>query len=437
MFMIKKVIYANLTLVTLLSVLIYRAVADLSFIYYVIPFSSYERFIFQPNEIKIVESYILTIFFSLLLPQSTNRISTLIIFIFYLLVVVPFHSYYALGDQEPFAFYLGNSFWLLVLFFNRNLENFPVFRSAGQNIENYLIIAIMLLSVITFFLLIYFFGININLDFSIVYEIRKNFVDQKVPFAGYLVNWSAKVFLPFLALVAIYNTQKKIKYLPLLVVSFIEIYLFSVTGNKAYLFSLLLALFLGYVLTDRNQLFKLNFLFAGMALMCLFSLWMFDDIWLGSLFIRRMLFIPAKLSFNYFEFFSEHQYVYLSHSIFSSFIPYPYSLDPPFLIGQVFFDKPEMNANNGIMVDGYMNFGIPGLIIWAFILSVLIRLADSVSFDKNIRIFGPFFVVTFLNFIDGFLLTSLLTHGMLTAFVIAFFFPSSNQQAPEKIGEIK
>lgn len=413
-----------LTPITLASVFIYRFIVDLSFLYYVIPFSSYERFILQPNEFKIIESYIITLGFSLLLPLVTKRVSTLIIYVFFAVIIVPFNSYYGLGDQSRYAFYLGNLFWLAVIILNSTMRDFPTMSMIQKKITNITLLVISLFSLLTVMVLWFFFGASFNFDLSIVYEIRKNYVSQNIPFTGYLVNWCAKVFLPFLALYSVFYFRKRIVLIPLAFALLIEVYLFSVTGNKAYIFSLLLALFFAWFISNNNYFFHFNIIFSVLCIACLLSLWLLNDIWLGSLFTRRMLFIPAKLSYCYFDFFQGNS-VYLSHSIFSYFFSYPFSLEPPYLIGQIYFDKPNMSANNGIMADGFMNFGIAGLLIWAAIFVLLLKLADSVSYGKNIKIFGAFFIIAFTNFIDGYLLTSLLTHGILISYLVAFFYPRS------------
>jgi len=423
-FAFTMIISRFLPLITLASVFIYRILVDLSFLYYVIPFSSYERFTLQPNEFKIIESYIILIALSLLLPHVTKRISALIIYVFFALIIVPFNSYYGLGDQSRYAFYLGNLFWFAVIVLNNKMRDLPVLSILQKKFTNITLLTISFFSLLTVTVLWIFFGASLNLDFSVVYEIRKNYVSQNIPFTGYLVNWCAKVFLPFLALYSLFYFRKKILLIPLAFAFLIEVYLFSVTGNKAYIFSLVLALFFAWFISNKNYFFQFNIIFSALCIVCLLSFLLMDDIWLSSFFSRRMLFIPAKLSYCYFDFFQDKS-VYLSHSIFSYFFSYPFSLEPPYLIGQTYFDKPDMSANNGIMADGYMNFGIAGLLIWATIFVLLLKLADSVSYGKNIKIFGAFFIIAFTNFIDGYLLTSLLTHGILIAYIVAFFYPPS------------
>lgn len=52
-----------------------------------------------------------------------------------------------------------------------------------------------------------------------------------------------------------------------------------------------------------------------------------------SMFIRRVFFVPGKLSYDYFDFFAENHFIYWSNSFLSHFIEYPYSLPLAELIG--------------------------------------------------------------------------------------------------------
>lgn len=156
----------------------------------------------------------------------------------------------------------------------------------------------------------------------------------------------------------------------------------------------------------------------------LFHIFMNAD-FMGSLLIRRTFFVPAQLSFYYYDFFSNHQHLSLSHSILKTYFDYPYDLPPSHLIGKVYFDKPEMSANNGIVADAFMNFGIWGIIIWFFLLTVLLKLTDKVTYMKNKKVLWPIIIVSFYTMVNGAFFTTLLTHGLIIALLIAYFYPQN------------
>jgi len=78
--------------------------------------------------------------------------------------------------------------------------------------------------------------------------------------------------------------------------------------------------------------------------------------------------VPQQYFF-YFDFFSNNDFTFLSqHHLFNLFFDYKYPLDPPNLIGKVYYGSPDNNANTGLVGDAYMNFGFAGITLWGFVL---------------------------------------------------------------------
>lgn len=153
----------------------------------------------------------------------------------------------------------------------------------------------------------------------------------------------------------------------------------------------------------------------------------FADFWVISLFTRRTFLLPAKISFYYYDYFTKNDLVYLSHSIFKSFINYPYQMYPAYVIGKTYFPEsaPKIYgyANTGIVGDGYMNFGYIGVFLWAILLATILKFADAVTESKNIKIVWPILLLTFYIMVDGAPLTTLLTHGLILALLLCYFTP--------------
>jgi len=139
-----------------------------------------------------------------------------------------------------------------------------------------------------------------------------------------------------------------------------------------------------------------------------------------SIFVRRVFFVPSLLNEFYFDFYKD-SHLYLSHSIFSSFIDYNYDMSPAHTIADVYFHKPKMNANNGIISDGFMNFGYAGVVIYSLIFSLIFAFINSIKL--NPKYFG-LFVFYMLTFISSALLTVMLTHGFFLVLIFTFIiFP--------------
>jgi hypothetical protein len=150
------------------------------------------------------------------------------------------------------------------------------------------------------------------------------------------------------------------------------------------------------------------------------------DIGMLSLLTRRLLFVPAQLSFYYYDFFKE-QPIYLSHSIFKYFIHYPFPLPPPYMIGQIYLKSDVTDANNGLIADGFMNFGYFGIILWAIVFAMLVQTADTLVKSKNIKVLYPIMILTFYAMVNSALFTTILTHGLFVVFIVAFLYEKESK----------
>lgn len=90
---------------------------------------------------------------------------------------------------------------------------------------------------------------------------------------------------------------------------------------------------------------------------------------------------------------------------------------------EAYFNKPEMNANNGIVADAYMNFGFAGLILWAILLAVILKLVDTFSKGKNIKVAIASIAMPVIAFTNSALLTTVLTHGVFLALILLYLLP--------------
>jgi hypothetical protein len=262
-------------------------------------------------------------------------------------------------------------------------------------------------------------GVSFTLDLKSVYEIRSEYVAANIPFSGYLWNWMAYIVNPIF--MALFVTRRR--WFLVALVSIVQIWLFSATGIKTYLFSPLLVLVLMWIVKQRNPLASLGIGLACVVLVGVLSYLLIDDLWVSSLLTRRFLFVPAQLSFFYYGFFSMNEPVFLSHSILRFFLDYPYHLDPPHLIADVFFNKPQMGSNNGIVGDAYMNFRLLGLILWALLLGIILKLIDSCSKGIDIRVAVAAIAMPAITLTNSALLTNLLTHGLLLSLFILYLMP--------------
>ena len=75
----------------------------------------------------------------------------------------------------------------------------------------------------------------------------------------------------------------------------------------------------------------------------------------AAIVFNRLLFLPAKIKFAYFDFFSTNEYIYFSQSSIASIlgIPSNYPINVMYLIGGEYFNDSGMWTNTGFLADAY------------------------------------------------------------------------------------
>lgn len=419
MFKINSVIVTES--VILVSVILFRLILDASFLFYLDKQFNHTGFILNFSIYDYALSWIGLISIFLLLPKQNKKISEIAIQFMFVMIYIPFTSYFGLSDASLSWFFYFSLFWIFLgslnyISFSFKFLKFPIYFS--NQILFFLTGSIVF---IIFGILFYFVDFRLNFDLYAVYQIRSENPTGHIPFAGYYLNWTAKVFLPFLLMYSVIKIKPAIN-LYSIVFSIMIFILFSITGHKAYLF--IIPMLIGTVLLIKTSSFYFHLVIA-ISTISILGLIVF--VTLGSdtivtMIVRRTMLLPAQISFHYFDFF-ENQPIYLSNSVLSSIKDYPFEIEPAFLIGEKYYNKPDMSANNGIISDGFMQFGIIGIFMWSFVLFVILKLLDTFVNGKNNLILWPIILVGIKSFIDGALFTSLLTHGFLVMMLLCYLYP--------------
>lgn len=409
------------TLLDLFLLLVFKAILEVSYKLIINPIYGYSGFILDLNFLKLFESYIFLILIFFFLPRGQEKISTIGLKLLFLMIIIPTLSIYALTNApRPYLYFLLVSFCITIF----TVKIFPAIKLKKTRNTN--IILVCVLGIIT--IIVYTVLIKINsipslraLVFANVYEIRSE-VSYGPSIMGYLVPWQANIVNCFL----IGFTWYKRRYFAFILVAGLQLLIFLITAHKAFLFNPLLILFLIYAV-KRKRLMSLSL--VGFISIVLFSFALYElkiTNMPASLFIRRTLFVPAKISFDYYDFFSQNEKTNLSQSkiglgLFEN--PYEdYDMSTANMMGMYYYNDAKCNMNAGYMGDAYMNFGFVGMLIFGSIVGLIFVVADS--FSRNISIFAAiaFFVKPITGLVNGALFTVMLTGGFLLSFLFIYLF---------------
>ena len=152
-----------------------------------------------------------------------------------------------------------------------------------------------------------------------------------------------------------------------------------------------------------------------------------DSSFIAKYFIRRMIFVPAYLGKEYFDFFGENGLDYLRSSILRRFgFQSPYTGGIPRTIGLYVYNNSETNANTGLCGDAFANFGWISLVFYPLILVLTFKLLEKSMEGLDNRIIITVSFIMAYTFISGAYFTNLLSNGVMLLIVLMFLCPREN-----------
>lgn len=401
----------------IVGIILFKIVLDFSYTSFVVPYYEYMGFTLDFNLFKYIQGWIVYFILFLLLNRHKMHVLYMTLLISFLLLIVPTITLYSFKNEPSEFFYsmiLPYMGMLLAITTKRvQLYYFP----HGKKI------AIGLSLFIIFFVLIHYLltvGIgHINFNISEVYELRRSDygIASNAGIFGYFNPWTTKVLNIFLITIALLHR----KYLLVILFILIQVLFFGFSGHRAVLFSLILILGLYLFSKAKHHSTIIIYGILGTISLVLIYFYIFQNLMLPSVLVRRAFFVPANLNYIYFDYFSSNDYIYWSNSILKSIFIYPYEVSPVLVIGD-YLGYPEMAANTGVFGSGYMHLGILGILLYMFIISIVVNFIQQ--FNKvPFWIINAIVLMPFLSiFISSDLPTAFLTHGLLIGIIILYFY---------------
>lgn len=420
-----------------LIVVMVRVLLDISYLEVVSSIFQSEGFVGDFDIVQYVGSWLVYFAAIVILVDRITKVSDCFFVMAVLAVIAPLTSLYGLDQDRPLYPVLVTvaATWIVYIVSRLRVLSFKRLPIVTQGRQFGIFVSLMFVA----FLVIWFYvsGAKPNFDFTKIYEYRE--ANAELTAAGVLAytnNWTFQVFSVFLMSFALYFKR----YLLVAILIVIQIYFFSVASHRTLLFLPLLVLSVWFYLRRSSSLLIFPLGCAAALMVTILTYLLIDDVWLSSLMSRRVFFVPAQLCFIYFDFFSDHDKVYWSNSVLSSFSNYPYGdMSIARTIG-AYMGKPGMAANNGFVSAGFAQAGLLGVFIYSVILGVVLKLLDDVSSNTMPIWLAVAVFVTPLRSIllSSDLLTVMLTHGFGVAIlliILARKFNYSNNSVAARSGQ--
>lgn len=420
-------------LVIFVYLLSYKLFLDLAYICFIHKYFEYMKFTLNFNQYKYVFSIFIFIIMYYILPKDKHRPSSIFLQLHFIIMIIPMFTIYAFMNESNFFLILSTSIFSAQCILLRLLPRFKIVR-----LRNSKFILYFLLIVITTF--VYYSMIQANgvpsfqnLNFLKVYNMRDS---VSYPFLmSYLVNWQGKVINPFFIVTAFLNNNKRNLFTSL----FMQLFLYLITGHKTFLFIPFAILFIIKIIS-KNDFLKIASKTASLGTITLLIFYQITkSLVLPSTFLRRFLFIPAQNKFFYYDFFSQNEFMYFSAGVIGKMfdIKNPYNVNVVNMIGDIYYNSPNMNVNTGYIADAYANMGVTGMVLIMLLFVLILVLIDSISkkIGEEFTVGIALFSILSLN--DGALLTTLLTGGMLFLMGLLYLYSNSSEQMINKYTSTK
>lgn len=420
-------------LLFMVFVVIYRLLLDWSFKKVISVCYGYSGFTYLPSTSLCIMSWAILVLFTYLVFRyyfSIEKISHEILFLFFLIAVVPFTSMMG-GGQFNTEFVVYNIiYWAMIFLAAAAIDNSRSCRMAMKKKKvrdiNIVLIGI---TIISFVIIVYISGkytgfrLNYSLSSEIIYDFRQEAKENNLPtILRYILMW-IQVIMP--VLIAYFISKKNHLMVAICIIT--VLLMFGYNGAKTPFLMAILAVLFNVMKGIKLQ--KINrWVIVWVTIFCFVSVleYIFHGTYvLEGMFIRRVLFLPNLVSSYYFDFFSYNMPDFFRSGALSFlFDGGPYQ-NLQSTIG-LKFTGTEQWMNGGMIADAVMNLGLAGVFIFPWLIIITLHILDRCSEGIDIRIYITTSILIAFTLINSFLSVTLVSHGSIVLMILLQAMKSSN-----------
>lgn len=413
----QNILNKNLILFVFL-VLLFRVLLEISYVNVVSQIFAYEGYQLNFSYLNYVTSWVVFLSGFYLVRDRIYKVSDYFFITAFLAVIIPLSVLFGYDSERSFFpfFILLMAIFFINLVTRTKIISFKTLPTFKDGIRFVVVISAIFVA----FLVVWYFvsGVSFNLNFSKVYDFRGENADLAAGgLLSYTNNWTYKIFNMVLFAIAL----RYRRYFLAIIIFGVQVYFYAASAHKSILFLPILIIGVWFYFRKTNSLAVVPFLFSSVIAFTLITYYLLGDILASSLFSRRVFFVPANLTYVYFDFFHSNPKVLWSNSVLSSFLTYPYDLSMAYVVGS-YLGKEGMGANNGFVASGYAHAGLFGVFFYALIIGLILRFINDVTYYYIPLWFAVALSIVPLRslLISSDLFTVMLTHGFIVALVVIF-----------------
>lgn len=390
--------------------LLFRFGLDYVYINITYPVFEYMGYPCNPTVNSMLLSYVYLFFgimWTMPIYKSHNVFRANIVLLLYYFSFIPTSSVIGCAAQ-PVKYIIATLVYYFLFFFLVDRIKIPMIKQ--YRIKGIVPIVAALFCSVVIFISWRWTGFRFTLSLRDVYAMRFEARTFNIPaILAYLWNAAGNV-LPLL--IAYYINKKK--YWPALVVALVIILNFSIDGMKSTLFKLIMCVFF-YFFLKKDPRFILGMLFVVLVGAAMVEYWLTGGDSIAITYIRRNFFLPSYLDTLYFDAVEKNGLLFYSHRVNGTLIE--------FYIGDEYFDRDYMRANNGMFSDAYRNLGLVGVVVYPIVYAMLFSFFEALIKGHAVWIlFFTSFICTFTLRASE-LTTAMLTHGLFFVMMTLYLMP--------------
>ncbi len=368
--------------------------------------------------IAIFGFFINFLIFAVFIIEFKGIVSTVLTVLFYI-SFIPGNILFAFRVTTIEFFLFFQTYWAIFGMFARILmcsqRQLPI---PPKRVKYFFSVFICLfMSSTILFVFAYYARFRFMFDFLNVYDLRLDARTYSIPLPVIYLLGFARASIPiYLGYVII-----KKKWWIGLLLSLIQFCSFSIDGSKTIYFITLIVVVIAFFYNDFLYGLIPMFAFTALALFQILSFMGFNLV--NSLIVRRTLFLPALISYSYYDFVKS-----TTPSYFGNLLKYlgmeNHNPDISFLVGELYFKRPGSSANNGLFGDAFWNLGVLGIIFMPVLISLFLYLLNSITAYLSTKMRIIVSIIVSVSLLNSSFTTMLLSHGMAFLVVVLYFLPN-------------
>lgn len=417
--------------ITIVTVIIYKALLDIMYCQYIGGIHTFFSVYVSP--LNVINGWLMVLLMSVFFEKHYlhNAPSSIMLLLFNIIYFIPITTYCGYGGGSSSFLMWTFVYWAILSVLQIKIPIITIEEKSKRKMPGIVFyILVLSVSILTLFIWVKFSDFRIWFHLFDVYGIRKSAAADGLPIVlSYLRSMSNMI----IAMLLVMSLHKK-KYLSFLWLLFMVVLSFSYAGDK-------IVIFLPFILIGGYVFYRKSFIRLIVPGFVLLQILAFIEQHFGSgrlldLIFRRQGVLLGLLSENYYRFFLENSTDIFRQGIlgklgFNSI----YNTSLANVIGNN-FETQIINCNNGLLADVWASVGILGIVVLPIILIICFRLLDMSSYGIDHKLTFGIIGYCAINFVNASWSTVLLTHGFLLMCIVFIIFPrESNNLIKSKMIE--